>query len=655
MSSLQGMLKEGCCCDPVTYMCMPPFYGGNSCGASIKVDIDWSGVKRQQWDNTSTYAQCGFDPGEQCCWDYRKECDQSIPALIGTYCDGGTLPCSHGDVNDVNICNGCYNNLCSLWVAPLHETGFKTNVTFNLCAYAYTSAWLADEMTICEHDEGAHQATCNSQIDEDTVFQATYITNKGDSLSECHCTPDPCSHKQGRTDVLVAHNNALWRIGGWCKDAAGNVLYPQRSGTGGCLGNTYCTLSPEEDFCKFDKSYCAMASNNLLPLTQGYTKFAAIDRTYPMGDHATNINITTAGTGYIANSKVQLVYVSGGSSAPNPYGEPWMQIDSVNGAGGITAISIMTNGEGDKISIGQVYSVPGGTSGLVTVYSVESWDATRYPWYRIKLRTIPEEQSQLQDDPDDEDLAYERCKERLQVTDDLAHYCKYKDCQALPSTDPCPDPCGDFESVTNPLWVDTNYEGTGYQSDLHFMGRTIQVDGVDVKTPWVTLAFHVKWVLDINEDLVRSEILYHCWGTQLNYEQWWLTDSAGAWQTQGTVQANKEKMLWLGIRGDNYNISDPATGVWYDYEDNHHSECNNLQGLRGSLPADNFCPTCSIPQCTETECLGADGKWLPDNSDEIRIAAMDEGSVILQGRERYHYKYQLLHQDRSSYTATQVL
>lgn len=654
MSGAQGLLEEGCCCEPVEYICMPPFYGGNSCGAGIKVTIDWTNVKRQQWDNTSEYASCGIDPEEQCCWEHRAECDTSIPQLVGTYCDGGTLPCSHGDVTETNICLGCYNNLCNLWVAPSNLTGYKTEAQFHLCAYGYTSGWLTDNFRSCSHEEGAHQAGCNTQLDANTVFQTTEIQDLGDLLAECTCEPDPCGRKQGRTQVLISHNNAVWRIGGWCKDASGNILYPQRSYASGCLGNSNCPQSPSEHFCKHDKSYCAMASNNLISLVGGYTKFAEITRTYPMGDGAASLAITTAGTGYTANDKVQLVYVSGGASAPNPYGEPFIEIDSVNGAGGITGISLMTNGEGDKISTGQIYSVPNGTSGLLTVDGTAEWDVSISPWYRIKLRTIPVAQSQLQTDPDDYALAYQRCKDLLQVTDDLAHYCKYKDCEALPFTTPCPEPCQDFEAVTNPLWVDTNYEGTGFQSDLHFMGRTIVVDGVDEKTPWVTLAFHVKWVLNKDGDvLIREEIKYHCFGTQLNYEQWWATDSSGSWTSQGTVEASKSKLLWLGIRGDNYNIADPKTGVWYDYADDHHSECNNLQGLRG--PNNPFCPSCTIPYCTDSDCLGDYGKWLPDNSDEVRIQSMDASSVVLQGRPRYHYKYQLLHQDQSSFTSTEVL
>ena len=668
MSGIIGLELEGCCCGPQP-SCMPPFIGGNSCGAELEIEIDWSEVKRQQWDNYYAYIQCGFSPPNSCCdaaqggccSDFRAECDSSIPALVGTYCNGGTLPCSHGDVTPAHICEGCFQNECNLWVGPKVSHGYKHTDKFRLCATGYSAQWIAQNLSqdaACIYDEveDPRQASCNTQIDEHTVYQGVSIDVLGDNLDECNCTPDPCSAYSGRTEVTVSNNNAVWRIGGWCTDGGGNVLYPARyRGTvgGACytLGNGNCAI-PAENICKFDKSYCAMASNNLLPLTEGYTNFANITRTYPMGNLATSISITTAGTGYTANSKVQLVYVSGGSSAPNPYGEPWIEIDSVNGSGGITAISIMTNGEGDKTSIGQVYSVPGGTAGLVTVDTDEQWDATRNPWYRIKLRTIPEDQSMLQDDPDDEELAFTRCIQLLQVTEDLAHYCKYKDCQALPSsTDPCPAPCDNFEAVTQPAWIDTNYPGTGYQSDLHYMGRT---DANGKKTPWVTLAFHLKWVL-VNGVLEREEIAYHCFGTQKEYAAWWLADSAGIWQLQGTATAYKQKLLWLGIRGDPYNIIDQATGEWYTYGDDHYSECNGLQGIRGSSPANVFCPTCTIPICQEATCLGDNGKWLPDNSDEVRIKSMSDSTVVLEGRERYHYKYQVLNFDRSHQTATQLL
>lgn len=667
MSGLIGLELEGCCCGPQP-SCMPPFIGGNSCGANLEIELDWSEVKRQQWDNYAALLACSAPSGccatqgSGCCSDNRAECDPYL-GLVGTYCNGGTLPCDHGDVTAQNLCNGCYNNLCNLWVAPKHLRGFKTKYTFRLCSHGYSAQWIAQNLSedsecIYSAIDTPRQASCNTQYDENTVYQAQSVNVISPNLDECNCTPSPCNYGfSGRSEMTLSNNNAIWRIGGWCTDGGGNVLYPARyKGNGACytLGNGDCAI-PAENICKFDKSYCAMASNNLLPLTEGYTDFATITRTYAMGNLASTISITTAGTGYTANSKVQLVYVSGGSSAPNPYGEPWIKIDSVNGSGGITAISIMTNGAGDKTSIGQVYSVPGGTAGTVTVDTVEPWDATRNPWYRIKLRTIPVEQSQLQDYPNDEALAYTRCTNLLQVTEDLAHYCKYKDCQALPSTDPCPDPCDDFPSVTQPAWLDTNYPGTGFQSDLHFMGRTIQVDGVDVKTPWVTLAFHLKWVLDQNGDLVREEILYHCFGTQKEYETFWLDDSGGAWQSQGTVVANKKKLLWLGLRGDPYNIKNAATGEWYTYGDDHYSECNGLQGIRGTVPSNPFCPGCTVPICGANECLGDNGKWLPDNSDEVRIQSMSEGKVILEGRERYHYKYQVLNYDRSSQTATQII
>ena len=670
MSGIIGLELEGCCCGPQA-SCMPPFIGGNSCGAELEIEIDWTDVQRQQWDNYYAYLQCGFSPPNSCCdlaqggccSDYRALCEPyPNPHLENTYCNGGTLPCNHGDVTAANVCNNCYLNQCAIWVAPKETVGYKHTDKFRLCATGYSAQWIPqilsqDAACIYDEVEDPRQASCNTQIDEHTVYQGVSMNVLGDNLDECNCEPITCYSYSGRTEVTVSNNNAVWRIGGWCTDGGGTVLYPARYKNGAecyTLGNTTCDIE-EENICKFDKSYCAMASNNLLPLTEGYTDFATITRTYPMGNLATIINITTAGTGYTANSKVQLVYVSGGSSAPNPYGEPWIQIDSVNGSGGITAISIMTDGGGDKISVGQVYSVPSGTAGTVTIDSVEQWDATRNPWYRIKLRTIPEDQSMLQDDPDDEELAFTRCTQLLQVTEDLAHYCKYKDCQALPFTTPCPDPCNNFEDVTQPAWIDTNYPGTGYQSDLHYMGRTIQVDGVDVKTPWVTLAFHLKWVLDDNGDLVRDEIKYHCFGTQKEYETFWLNDSGGAWQAQGTAVANKKKLLWLGIRGDPYNIKDAATGEWYTYGDDHYSECNGLQGIRGSSPVNVFCPTCTIPICTELTCLGDNGKWLPDNSDEVRIQSMSNETVILEGRERYHYKYQVLNYDRSSQTATSLL
>ena len=695
MSGIIGLELEGCCCGGEQQpSCMPPFIGGNSCGAELEIEIDWNNVKRQQWDNYSAQLACGITPsgccgaqGSGCCSDYRAECDFSIPALVGTYCNGGTLPCNHGDVTPANLCAGCYNNQCDLWVAPSEPYGYKHTDKFRLCAFGYSAEWIPQDLSLdaeCIYSGGEgegegpgegggggegpldavvspRQAKCNTQVDEHTVYQGISIRVLGRNLDECNCTPDPCFAYSGRTQVTVSNNAAIWRIGGWCSDGAGTILYPSRYGgfgSGGCedLGNTTNCGVEGENYCKFDKSYCAMASNNLLPLTEGYTDFATITRTYPMGAGAVTFTITTAGTGYTATNKSQLTYVSGGAGAPNPYGAPFIQITSVNGTGGITAVSILTNGAGDKISVGQVFTVTGGTiPAVLTVASVVAWSAASKPWYRIKLRTIPVEQSQLQDDPHDEVLALERCKDLLQVTEDLAHFCKYKDCQALPSTDPCPDPCDDFESVTQPLWIDTNYPGDGFQSDLHYMGRTIQVDGVNVKTPWVTLAFHLKWELNESGVLVRDEILYHCFGTQKEYEAFWLNDSGGAWQSEGTISANKKKLLWLGIRGDPYNIKDQATGEWYTYGDDHYSECNSIQGIRGTNPANLFCPECAPAYCAANECNGDKGLWLPDNSDEVRIKSMDSSTVVLEGRERYHYKYQVFNFDRSSRTATQIV
>jgi hypothetical protein len=658
-----------CCCP--TAMCMPPFIGGNSCGAKLEIEIDWTEVQRQQWDNYYPYIQCGLSPPTPCCdaaqggccSDFRAECDSSIPALVGTYCNGGTLPCNHDDVTASHVCQNCFNNQCVLWVAPNEKHGYKSHNEFRLCAYGYSAQWIAQNLSedaACIYDdvENPRQASCNTQADTNTVYQSQSVDVIGLNLDECNCTPITCYAHSGRTEVTVSNNNAIWRIGGWCTDGGGNVLYPARYKNGAecyTLGNTTCAIA-SENICKFDKSYCAMASNNLLPLTEGYSNFANITRTYPMGAGAATLAITTPGRGYTAGNKSQLVYVSGGAGAPNPNGAPFIEIMTVGALGVITSIAILTNGAGDGISVGQVYSVTGGTRvATITVTSIVAWNAVDNPWYRIKLRTIPEDQSMLQVDPDDEELAFTRCVNLLQVTEDLAHYCKYKDCQALPFTTPCPDPCDNFDVVTQPQWLDTNYPGTGYQSDLHYMGRTIEVDGVDVKTPWVTLAFHLKWVLDDNGDLVRDEIKYHCFGTQKEYAAWWLADSAGIWQAQGTATAYKEKLLWLGIRGDPYNIKDQATGEWYTYGDDHYSECNKIQGIRGSLPANVFCPTCTIPICQELTCLGANGKWLPDNSDEVRIKSMSNETVILEGRERYHYKYQVLNFDRSSQTATVLI
>ena len=654
-----------CCCP--AGMCMPPFIGGNSCGAKLDIEIDWQDVQRQQWDNYFAYIQCGLTPPTPCCdlaqggccSDHRALCDSSIPALVGTYCNGGTLPCTHSDVTAANLCNNCFQNQCSLWVAPNETHGYKSDNKFRLCAYGYSSQWIAQNLSadaFCIYDdvENPRQASCNTQADENTIYQSQSIDVIGQNLDECNCSPDPCYAYSGRTEVTVSNNNAVWRIGGWCTDGGGNVLYPARyKNSGECYtsGNTTCAIATE-NICKFDKSYCAMASNNLLPLTEGYTNFANITRTYPMGAGAATFTITTAGTGYTATNKSQLTYVSGGAGAPNPFGAPFIEITSVNGTGGITAVSILTNGAGDKISVGQVFNVTGGTvTAVLTVASDVAWNAVDNPWYRIKLRTIPEDQSMLQVDPDDEELAFERCKNLLQVTEDLAHYCKYKDCQALPFTTTCPNPCNDFEAVTQPAWIDTNYAGTGYQSDLHFMGRT---DANGKKTPWVTLAFHLKWVL-VNGVLEREEIAYHCFGTQKEYAAWWLADSAGIWQLEGTVTPYKEKLLWLGIRGDPYNIKDQATGEWFTYGDDHYSECNGLQGIRGSLPANVFCPGCTIPICTAQTCLGDNGKWLPDNSDEVRIKSMSHSTVVLEGRERYHYNYQVLNYDRSSQTVTEII
>ena len=666
-----------CCCPAA--MCMLPFIGGNSCGARLDIEIDWTNVKRQQWDNYNALISCGISPsgccatqGSGCCSDYRAECDPSGPSIVNTYCNGGTLPCSHGSVTAQNLCNGCYNNLCNLWVAPNEEHGYKSENTFRLCSWGYAAQWIANNLSedaACIYSGGGgggegplnianpRQAQCNTQADVDTVYQMQAVDVIGLNLDECNCTPDPCYAHSGRTEVTVSNNNAIWRIGGWCSDGAGTILYPSRYGgfgAGACedLGNTSNCGVEGENYCKFDKSYCAMASNNLLPLTEGYTNFANITRTYPMGAGAVTFTVTTAGIGYTIGNNSQLVYVSGGAGAPNPNGAPFIQISTVNGTGGITAVSILTNGAGDGISVGQIFQVTGGSGrARLTVASIVAWNAVDKPWYRIKLRTIPEDQSMLQVDPDDEELALERCKDLLQVEEDLAHYCKYKDCQALPdTTDPCPDPCYDFESVTQPLWLDTNYPGTGYQSDLHYMGRT---DANGKKTPWVTLAFHLRWQL-VNGVLERVEIAYHCFGTQKEYAAWWLADSAGIWQAQGTATAYKEKLLWLGIRGDPYNIKDQATGEWYTYGDDHYSECNGLQGIRGTVPANPFCPGCTVPICGVGECLGDNGKWLPDNSDEVRIKSMSNSTVILEGRERYHYKYQVLNFDRSSQTATEI-
>ena len=654
-----------CCCPSA--MCMPPFIGGNSCGAQLQIEIDWTTVKRQQWDNYNALINCGVSPGgccgvqgSGCCSDYRAECDPFGPTLIGTYCNGGTLPCNHGDVTPQNLCNGCYNNLCDLWVAPKQKFGYQHIDNFRLCASGYAAQWIAQNLSedaACIYDdiESPRQASCNTQADENTVYQSQSVDVIGDNLDECNCTQDPCYAHSGRTEVTVSNNNGIWRIGGWCTDGGGNVLYPARyKNNGECftLGNTTCAIAAE-NICKFDKSYCAMASNNLLPLTDGYTNFANITRTYPMGAGAVTFTVTTAGSAYTVGNNSQLVYVSGGAGAPNPNGAPFIQISTVNGTNGITAVSILTNGAGDGISIGQIYSVTGGSgTARLTVASIVPWNAVDNPWYRIKLRTIPEDQSQLQDDPLDEELAFTRCKDLLQVEEDLAHYCKYKDCVALPFTTPCPQPCGDFPAVTQAPWLDTNYAGTGYQSDLNFMGRT---DANGKKTPWVTLAFHVKWLL-VSGVLQRDEIMYHCFGTQKEYAAWWLTDSSGAWQAQGTATAYKDKLLWLGIRGDPYNIKNQATGEWYTYGDNHYSECNGLQGIRGSSPPNAFCPDCRIPICSDTlGCSGDNGKWLPDNSDEVRIKSMNSSTVILEGRERYHYKYQVLNFDRSSQTVTQII
>ncbi len=670
MSSLQGLTGyEGCCCAPgTTPSCMPPFRGGNSCGAHLEIQLDWTSVKRQQWDNYFALIQCGLPALNecceaaqgQCCSDYLALCNTGTNTLEHTYCNGGTLPCSAADVTPENICDGCYNNNCTLWVEPNESVGSFQLQTFRLCAWGYAAEWIPSLLSkdaACIYDEivDPRQANCNTQIDAQTVYQGTRIVVKGLPLDECSCEPDPCYPSSGRTEMTVSNNNAVWRIGAWCTDGIGNVLYPQRSNTNAfCenLGNTDCAIE-EENFCLFDKSYCAMASNNLIPLTGGYKEFADIDRTYPIGSGASGFAITNAGTGYIAGTRSQLQYVAGGSSAPNPNGAPFIEIVTVNGVGGITAIALLLNGEGDKISVGQTYNVAGGvTACLVTITSVVAWDAATKPWYRIKLRTIPVEQSQLQADPLDEELALERCKDLLQVTDDLAHFCKYKDCLALPFSSKCPTPCTDFEAVTQPLWIDTNYAGDGYQSDLHFMGRTL--DNGE-KHPWVTLAFHRYWELDPEtNELVRNEIKYHCFGTQHNYQKWWQEDSAGVWLNEGTVTAFEGNELWLGIRGDNYNIKDAETGVWYGYDDNHYSECNNLQGLRGSVPANPFCPGCEVAVCSDENCAG-EGKWLPDNSDEVRIGSMTASKVSLEGRPRYHYKYQLLNYDRSSYTATQVL
>ena len=654
-----------CCCP--AGMCMPPFIGGNSCGAKLDIEIDWQEVQRQQWDNYFAYIQCGLTPPTPCCdlaqggccSDHRALCDSSIPALVGTYCNGGTLPCTHSDVTAAHVCENCFQNQCVLWVAPKETHGYKSDNKFRLCAYGYSAQWIAQNLSAdasCIYDDvkNPRQASCNTQADENTIYQSQSIDVIGQNLDECNCSPDPCYAYSGRTEVTVSNNNAVWRIGGWCTDGGGNVLYPARyKNSGECFtsGNTTCAIATE-NICKFDKSYCAMASNNLLPLTEGYTNFANITRTYPMGAGAVTFTVTTAGTGYTVGNISQLVYVSGGAGAPNPNGAPFIQISTVNGTNGITAVSILTNGAGDGISVGQIFQVTGGSGrARLTVTSIVAWNAVDNPWYRIKLRTIPEDQSMLQVDPDDEELAFERCKNLLQVTEDLAHYCKYKDCQALPFTTTCPNPCNDFGAVTQPAWIDTNYAGTGYQSDLHFMGRT---DANGKKTPWVTLAFHLKWVL-VNGVLEREEIAYHCFGTQKEYVAWWLADSAGIWQLEGTVTTYKEKLLWLGIRGDQYNIKDQATGEWFTYGDDHYPECNGLQGIRGSLPANVFCPSCTIPICTAQTCLGDNGKWLPDNSDEVRIKSMSDSTVILEGRERYHYNYQVLNYDRSSQTVTELI
>ena len=164
-----------------------------------------------------------------------------------------------------------------------------------------------------------------------------------------------------------------------------------------------------------------MASNNLLPLTDGYTNFANITRTYPMGAGAVTFTVTTAGSAYTVGNISQLVYVSGGAGAPNPNGAPFIQISTVNGTNGITAVSILTNGAGDGISVGQIFQVTGGSGrARLTVASIVPWNAVDKPWYRIKLRTIPEDQSKLQIDPDDEELALELLQKQVLIIAILA-------------------------------------------------------------------------------------------------------------------------------------------------------------------------------------------------------------------------------------------
>ena len=654
--------RSECCCSPFeAEPCAKAFRGGYSAGADLLSVADWSDVKFKQFDPYYPLAQCFGLPQDQCsCSPYESQCNAfPSPHIEHSYCDGGTLPCSLGNITLGNSCDGCYGGDCvGYYGEPVNKTAGMISHKFHLCAdiglsvsenYSRGGIWIPSNELYRPQcapyfDSGRHYAQVGEQIDADTIWANN--SREWSGGENASCCPNPCLFQNSRTSTSIWDNNSTWKIG-WCR-AQGTkaLLYPQRRP---CTEPDFLCHYDSDNICASDKSYCAMASETLQNLGGGWQPTNSITKlTYRMGNKADSYDIIVAGSGYNAGETILLTWISG-NQPPDPLGCPWVTIDSVNQAGGITSVSVPENGGGNKCFVGQVYAVADG-DGLarLEIDSVDPWNAFSHPWFRIHLRTIPDSHTVLQDPATKNYVtgnyaspAYEFLLNRCwseQLSGENAHYCIYKDCVALPYTTACPPEILSLGAVTQPYFQFTNYNSNvvnDYGADLNPLGMTV-IDqwGNHVKTPWVTLALLQYWTWSEQKyAMVKVEIKSHCFGTQLTWKNRWDADGNNV-HASVEVQSN-DFPKWLGLRANSkmekrpFNPETEFDGIWWGYNDTGHNQpaCNALIG-------DQFDACCG-------ECGGCTGKgtWRPDNSDEWRIDTMDQDNCGLEARYRYNYAF----------------
>lgn len=662
MSGLQGLTGECCCSPEELEPCAKVFRGGYSAGATLQSEADWGEVSFQLFNPYYPKATCfgaaGQDPCEPCS-EYNSACNFTPTAHIeGTYCNGGTLPCSLADIDFDNVCDGCFNNECvGYYGEPTKEHAGLIYHKFHLCADIGLTVsangtrggiWIPSNQLYRPQctpyfDSGRHYAQVGEQIDADTLWENTSREYSGNE--NAICCPNACLFQNHKTHTSILDNNSTWKIG-WCR-AQGTkaLLYPKRRT---CTDPDDPCYYDSDNICVSDKSYCAMASETLQNLGGGWQPTNSITKlTYKMGDKADSYDIIDAGSGYNAGETILLTWISG-DQPPDPLGCPWVTIDSVNQAGGITSVSVPQNGGGNKCFFGQVYAVADG-DGLarLEIDSIQPFDAFSHPWFRIHLRTIPDSHTVLQDPStktydtgDYASPAYEFLLNRCwsePLMGENAHYCVYKDCVALPYTTACPPEDLNLGPVTQPAFQFTNYNSDvvdDYGADLNPLGMTV-VDqwGNEVKTPWVTLALLQYWTWSEEKNAMEKvEIKSHCFGTQSTWKARW--DAEGN-NVHATVEVmSKNSLKWLGLRANQSMVKqpfDPETefdGIWWGYDDtgHNHPACNALIG-------DQFTACCGDGGCT------GKGTWRPDNSDEWRIDTMDQDYCALEARYRYNYAF----------------